>query len=143
MIGQVDSFLISLLNNEPIIPTIILEEKIERHQLSDWVVRLVKETPVTIIELNGIEPQRTTQRINGKEKRVYQWHNKREPIASLGRLPNWLFEQIRVTPKQWDRYRMSQENLSYQFLEYDTREEAIEAMGYALCSHIRKLVYET
>jgi uncharacterized protein (TIGR02996 family) len=147
MIGQVEGFPISLFFETERVSMYIPEEKVEKHQLSDWVVRLMKETPVTIIELFGIEPQRTTQYINGKAKRVFRWTNMKmfQESARIfgGILPNWLFDQIKVMPKQWDRYWMNQTELSYQILEYDTREEAKEALGYALCSHIRKLVYET
>lgn len=120
--------------------------------------RLVRETPIIQLILMDVYPfsyMISQARMIGRRTSVraqykYRWMSpdtftyigEPEP-AQTGELPMWLFDKIWYNPKYEPRKYtvMTQSQPSTRYIEFDTVQQAREALGEVLCRDIREMVY--
>lgn len=121
--------------------------------------RLMRETPVTCLMLADVEPFRWLSHYRpGRSRPVavfkYRWSalsiylrgdvEAGLELAMNGVMPEWLFDLAWYSPRINTLHKqtvMTQSQTSTRYIEFDTREQAKEALGEVLGRDIRERVY--
>lgn len=119
--------------------------------------RLVRETPITQLILRDVYPFSQVTGFTGgrfvssrtRTLYKYRWYPSDQSISLpseyySGYLPQWLFDKIwysKLIDTAHKRTVMTQSQTSTRYIEFDTVQQAREALGEVLCRDIRERVY--